>query len=77
MLIQAHSDQLQSINGLCISKGTKVGRAFQSYCAPFTPGEKGEKTKLWQPHCFKYLATTLLLRCFRPDYRLLPKSWLK
>ena len=26
MLIQRHSDQVQSINGLCISKGTKVGR---------------------------------------------------
>ena len=77
MLIQRHSDQVQSINGLCISKGTKVGEeAFQSYCAPFTLRERRAKTKLWQPHCFKYLAT-LLLRCFRPDYRLLPKSWLR
>ena len=47
MLIQAHSDQLQSINGLCISKGTKVGRGIpELLCAIHSRGEGGEDKAL-------------------------------
>ena len=46
MLIQRHSDQVQSINGLCISKGTKVGGIPELLCAIHSAREKGEDKAL-------------------------------
>ena len=48
MLIQRHSDQVQSINGLCISKGTKVGAGGipELLCAIHSEREKGEDKAL-------------------------------
>ena len=60
MLIQRHSEQVQSINGLCISKGTKVGRHSRATVRHSLPGRRGRRqssgsrivSNIWPPRYY-------------------------